>query len=125
MVKNMNDSIKGEKRFSVLLLALLVSIMGLLSGCEQNPMSSHAPSLTPTTPSPATPSIYVLNSAGQLKAFRREDGKLLWQRSEMRCCDGVLTVVNHVAYVVQSNETSSVVTAFDATNGSSLWQVHI
>lgn len=81
-----------------LLLALLTSIMTLLSACGHNPTSGNPPSVT-TTPSQAVSAIYVLDSAGLLEAIRGNDGKLLWQQriaTQGYGYSGVLTVANHV-----------------------------
>ena len=104
-----------------LLLALLTSIMTLLSACGQNPTSGDLPSQ-------AVSAIYVLDSAGLLKAIRHDDGKLLWQQriaTQGYGYSGVLTVANQVVYVVQSGEMSSTVTALDSTHGSFLWHTQV
>src|SRR5947209_3879337 len=107
-----------------LLLTLLTSIMTLLSACGQNLTSGNPPSVTTTTPSQAVSAIYVLDSAGLLKAIRPNYGMLLWQEripTQGYGYSGVLTVANHVVYVVQSGDMSSTVTALVSTHGSLLW----
>ncbi|TMC19803.1 MAG: hypothetical protein E6J34_14615, partial [Chloroflexi bacterium] len=123
----MRNEIKVRMFSASHLLMILVSVMSLLAACGQSVPSGNATTVTPK-PALRTPQIiYAVDANKQLRAFRHDDGKVLWlqQTSSQGRDEGVLTVENLVVYVVQSNETSSIVTAFDAKQGKLLWSTQV